>query len=634
VQAASGLLRHRGPDGEGYAWIGIEGDAIEFKGADSPESLDFLPLLSPELLPRRAGVLLGHRRLSILDTTSAGHQPMKTSDGRLWITFNGEVYNYRELREELGGFYEFSTGSDTEVVLAAWLVWGKECVRKFVGMFAFVLVDCRAANPSVYMVRDPFGIKPLYWASLDGDLLFASEIKGLFAMGLKAVGNGRRLLPYLNNGTTDFGDETLFEGIYQLPSGSRMLVNWRGGHLSKETERYWAPRPGSVSSLSISEAAEAIRAIFVKNIGLHLRSDVPIGAALSGGIDSSGIVGGMRGLNPEVEINAFSYVAGDEKLSEERWMDLVAREKGIVQHKVYGSPDRLSAAVEDLVYVQDEPFGSTSIFVQYEVFRASAEAGVKVMLDGQGADELFAGYYGYGARRAETLIRRLRFLEAISFIRSSTEPGLLSRMIYGFLPDSARLLAKRFSKRGGGLKAVRRGWLTDYSGLNEWGERASGADRLRMELSHSISTSSLPMLLRYEDRNSMAHSVESRVPFLTVEMAELALSLPEEIIFSEGGYSKHVLRQALKGLVPESILSRRDKIGFATPEGSWLKALTPWVTEQFCEASLERVPFLDGVEVRRQWQDFLNGKAHFDHRFWRWCNLAVWARQHEVCFRA
>ena len=620
---------------------GIAGLVLD-EPAKLPSGVDFLEALAHRG-PDDAGKLvwgdrvwLFHRRLSILDPTPGGRQPMSTSDGRLTIVFNGEIYNFLELRAELKGLgHRFRSQSDTEVLLAAWAEWGKDSIQRLMGMFAFAIFDTR--ERTLYLVRDFFGIKPLYYCRFNGGFAFASEIRPL----LRLPGVSRRVSPeqvyrYLRFGLTDDGEKTLFADVYQVPAAHFLRINLDTLEVSSPT-RYWRLDLGEPSSLSFQDAAEKLRELFLESVRLHLRSDVPVGSALSGGIDSSAIVMAMRYLEPGLELHTFSYVADDPSVSEEAWVDLVGRAARACVHKVRLTPQELVADLDRLVEVQGEPFGSTSIYAQYRVFRLVRETGIKVVLDGQGGDELLGGYVPYTAARVASLVRSGRLREALELLgRASQQPGrkgLWRQVLSHLLPASLQPLARRVARQGLTPSWLRWQWFADRGVIPTLPRPRYRQQHLRHELLHTLTHTSLPQLLRYEDRNSMAHSVESRVPFLTPRLAEFVFSLPEDYIVAPDGTTKAVFRAAMRGIVPDAILGRRDKVGFATPEQRWLKELFPWVERQLSPSTLELVPVLDPEGVRREWQAVLSGKRPFDFRVWRWLNLLAWGRVFEVEFQ-
>jgi asparagine synthase (glutamine-hydrolysing) len=346
----------------------------------------------------------------------------------------------------------------------------------------------------------------------------------------------------------------------------------------------------------------------------------------------------MRHLDPHLEIHTFSYAADDPAVSEERWADIVTNAAGAVSHKVRPTPAEMMSDLNYLIGTQDEPFGSTSIYAQHRVFKLAHEAGIKVMLDGQGADELLAGYPFYLTSRVASLLRQGQLIEANRLTRQASRlpqsqgMKLLARAGASLLPTGVRHLVRRKTENG----AVP-GWLND-----EWFARrgvqirqpfkSRGQDILREQLHDTLVDSSLPMLLRYEDRNSMAQSIESRVPFLTVELAEFILSLPESYLIGPDGTSKRVFRQAMRGIVPDAILDRRDKVGFATPERKWLATSRSWVDEVLRSERAAQVPVLNLPEMKSEWEAILAGRRRFDFRVWRWLNVIRWAHDFNVSF--
>lgn len=632
---ASDVIRHRGPDGEGFVWLPAGGSRlpVPMAGPATPAALSLPRWESLKNQVEGAGALFAHRRLSILDVSEAGHQPMNAAAGKLWITFNGEVYNYRELREELRGNFDFRSGTDTEVLLAAWLAWGPAMLPRLTGMFSFAVADFRVADqPEFFLARDPFGIKPCYYAWHQGAFIFASEIKALLAAGVSPKANPTRLHRYLTDGLTDYGSGSMFSGIYQLPAAHWLKISLKSQASAPLPVCYWngpARRPVPADR---DEAAALVRNVFLRNVALHLRSDVPLGAALSGGIDSSSIVGAIREVEPGAVIKAIGYVAESESMSEERWMDMAAESAGATLYKCSPGSGALMNGMERLIRTQDEPFGSTSIFAQWTVFKAAADQGLKVMLDGQGADEMLAGYPLYPARRLETLIRMGRFSEAFQFWRAAGPRlgmvRLLAQTGATITGQPLSELVKRTLGRSEGSQVLNENWFKRHGVLDDRPSRITDPERLRAELWHTLRVSSLPMLLRYEDRNSMAHSVESRVPFLTVELTETLLSLPEKWLVDDQGTSKAIFRQAMRGIVPDPVLNRLDKIGFVTPERQWLQELRPWVENQLDSLKNGVGVGLDPDKVLKQWRALTEGRARFDFRFWRWLNVIAWSRCH------
>jgi len=647
IHAMTRALRHRGPDDEGYAFFEhANGRTWIYGGRDTPKSVygsDY-PYTPDEPLserkPGRVRLALGHRRLSILDLSPAGHQPMCTPDGRYWIVYNGEIYNYLELRETLAGMgCVFQSNSDTEVLLHAYAQWREDALRKLVGMFAFALFD-RQEN-RVFLARDFFGIKPLYYAPLAGGFAFASEIKSLLEMpGLKRSPNPQRVYEYLRFGLADHGEETLFQEIRQVPAAHWMTVSLDGRHIG-EPRKYWDLNLDGRADVSPGQAARKVRDLFLDNVRLHLRSDVPVGAALSGGIDSSAIVMAMRRVQGSaLSLHTFSYIAEEARMSEEAWVDLVGSRAGACVYKVRPTPRELMRDLDQLISVQDEPFGSTSIYAQYRVMRLTKEKGIKVMLDGQGSDELLGGYRPYFAARLASLIKCLRWGRALRFFlnlfRFKDYPMKTILMQTGgyFISGPLKIYAHRLS----GMDLLP-GWL-EKDWFRERGLKIARPDKgkqkhtLRRELYRSLMEELLIGLLRYEDRNSMAFSIESRVPFLTPAFATFIFSLPEEQIIDMEGTTKWVFREAMRGIVPDGILDRKDKIGFATPEKQWLLHLRPWVEETLDGEVARRMPLFNLPAIKNEWRDVSEGRKPFDFQVWRWLNFIRWAEQQNIAFDA
>lgn len=607
-------LAHRGPDDLGFAVLGRAGVTAGRRYSG--------PLLTSD-------PVLIHRRLSILDLEETGWQPMSAGEGRFWLIFNGEIYNFLELREELKALgHRFRGRSDTEVLLAGYAQWGEGVLPRLVGMFAFALADME--RRTLLLARDPFGIKPLYCAETPDGVTFASEIKALLHLpGVRRRVDQERLFVYLRQGETDFGGGTLFADVQQLPAAHYLVVSLDGPRLPTPV-RYWSLTPQPVSELSFAEAARRLRELFVRSVQLHLRSDVPVGAALSGGIDSSATVMAMREIcGARLDLHTFSFIGEGARSDESAWIDLVGGQAGAAMHRVRPSAEELVADLDRLIAAQDEPFGSTSIYAQYRVFGLVRQAGIKVVLDGQGADELLAGYPQYRAARITSLFRQgrlgdiVRMLRSLSRTSDRTALWTLLRAADFALPEAVqgplrRLVGEEFVPP----------WLDArwFGGPAKPRSRYTpGSEVLHGELRRTLVEQGLPMLLRYEDRNSMAFSIESRVPFLIPELADFLAGLPEEYLIGPDGTSKRIFRAAMRGLVPDAVLDRTDKIGFATPEQAWLGQLRPWVERVLSDPAAAEIPAIRLPEIRREWEAVVAGRRPFSFRVWRWINLIRWS---------
>ena len=618
----SDSLYTRGPDDFGF--LGLSGTST-VKVSRNPDEL-----LNPWL-----GLV--HRRLAILDLSEAGWQPMVTPDGRYAIVFNGEIYNYLELQVELKSLgYTFHSHSDTEVLLAAYAHWGIEALNRLVGMFAFAILDTQ--KRSIFLARDFFGIKPLYYTHWRNGFAFASEIKALLQIpDLNRQVNPQSLYDYLRFGFTDHGGETLLANIHQLPAAHYLEISLDSPSEFKPV-RYWQVNLNNRLEVSFEAAAQQLREIFLNNVQMHLRSDVPVGAALSGGIDSSSIVMAMRYLEPDLELHTFSYIANDPKLNEERWIDIIAQKSNSISHKIHATPEQLVQDLDHLIYAQDQPFGSTSIYAQRQVFQLARETGITVMLDGQGADEILGGYRFYMGGRLASLIRNGRWDRAIQFLQQAAKlpdaNPLKVAIISGglLLPKSFQGSARKLIGEEFSPAWLSDAWFIERDTKLSYFLGGQSKEVLKDQL-HESMNNTLLALLRYEDRNSMAFSIESRVPFLTPALVNFLFSLPEEYIISPDCTSKSIFRQAMQGIVPDQILARRDKIGFGTPELSWLTTLSPWVEGVLNSEIAAHIPPLNIQNAKQEWQDILAGRKQFDTRVWRWINLIKWSEQYEIEFK-
>jgi len=543
-------IRHRGPDDLGtFAW----------PDPSSPARVD-----------------LGLVRLAILDLSPAGHQPMTLAGGRYTISYNGEITNYIEIRDELLTLGDtFVSDGDTEVLLKGWARWGVKTLDRLEGMFAIAVLDTQART--VTLARDPYGIKPLFYAHTGDRLLFNSELRGLIAAGLPHPRlDWQSAVDYLQWGAYDHTERTFLDGVLQLAPGHHVTLDTTTGRLGEPT-RYWWPSIATTFHGGYAEAADTVRSMFLASVERNLRSDVPLGIALSGGLDSSAIVGAVRQLEPDLPVDTFSYIAPGFAQSEHEWIARVARALDATSHTVEAQAGDLKRDLDDLILSQGEPFGTTSIYAQYRVFQLAREHGVIVTLDGQGGDELFAGYFGYPAQRMHSMIETGHWAAAVGFTRAWGEwPG---RSRQSMLLETASQFVPRGMR---GHRSATVSPLLDASALAARGvstsfplagEESGRGVRLKGYLRTALTRRGLPALLRHGDRNSMRFSIESRVPFLDRGLTEFVLSLPEDWLIGGDGTSKRILRDAVRGWIPQEVIDRRDKIGFATPQDGWLDEL-------------------------------------------------------------
>lgn len=598
-------IKHRGPDDDGF-----------------------------QLYPfGSAAVALGHTRLSIIDLSDAGHQPMHSHDGRWAIVFNGEIYNYRELRVGLQTMgHSFSSDSDTEVLMAAWSQWGVDCLPRLVGMFAFAVLD--KTYGILTCVRDAFGIKPFFYSVLDGQFTFASELPALLELLPKKPSlNWQRSYDYLVHGDYDSTPDTLFEGVHQLPPAHWLQINVASGHLLTP-QRWWQPQVQERPSWHFDDAVEQLREQFLQNIRLHLRSDVPLGAALSGGIDSSAVVCAMRHLEPEMPIHTFSFIAEGRDVNEEYWVDMVNAHVRAIPHKVRVTSEELARDMEDMITCQGEPFGSTSIYAQYRVYKLAKENGITVTLDGQGADEMLAGYIGYPGQRLKSLLETGKVLGAWQFLNNwAASPGRSRLMAIKYLAseladDNVYEILRKIDGKSSvpnwinANKLLEKGVTLKKPRMRP--ESKTKGRRVMDELALSLTTRGISTLLRHGDRNSMRFGVESRVPFLTIDLVDLLLSMPENYLISNKGQTKNVFRAAMRGIVPDKILDREDKIGFETPELELLTGLYEQKKISFKNYGI--IPFANQEKMINEIEAALSGKIKYSWQIWRFINFSSWIR--------
>ncbi len=633
-------IRHRGPDDEGFLLVDTETrDAIPCSGSDSVTQLGLGRI--EEYYQPRFDLLFGFRRLSILDLSQAGHQPMSNVDGSLWIVFNGEIYNYIELRSELQALgYIFHTQSDTEVILNAYHAWGMDCLNRFNGMWAFALYDKRKNR--IFCARDRFGIKPFYYHFNDGRFLFGSEIKTLLGhSGIPRTPNEAVIYDYLAYGILDHTEETFYQGIKQLLPAHYLILEGR----SISIQRYWDIDPNNKFDIGSDEKAmqeysRRFFEIFEDAVRIHLRSDVPIGSCLSGGLDSSAIVTmtnrlllSVGGIDPTVigdRQKTFSSCFDDSRFDERRYIKDIVAITSAESNYIFPSPTNLMEELPKLMHHQDEPFGSTSMYAQWCVMKLAGQHGMRVLLDGQGSDEMLAGYtpffdtYWGTLAASGDLNRMMNEWNAHRELRGASMSYLLQHTLFALAPRSMQRQV-RFNRGSQALSPDFSGRYRDrFFDSNPTHSHSLMNERLYLFTAQT----SLPALLRYEDRSSMAHSIESRVPFLDYRLVEYIFSLPDHQKINKG-YTKAVLRNALGELIPQQILKRTDKMGFVTPEHVWFAdELKSWADEIINSPEFKSRGYFDHQRVLKVTQEYQNQRRDIGFALWRWINLELWLREY------
>ena len=601
VEAMMTALAHRGPDGRGAYFDD--------------------------------GVALGHLRLAIIDLSDAGHQPFASDDGTLQLIHNGEIYNYRELRSELEGKgHQFRSATDTEVVLAAYREWGDRCVERFNGMWAFAIWD--EPRRRLFCSRDRFGVKPFLYHWDGSRFVFASEPAAFRAnRDIALRPNARAVRDFIEQGYADHLDETFFEGIHHLPAAHSLVVDAGGLAI----RRYWQLEPRA--ELPADPAGE-FRELFMDAVRLRLRSDVRVGTALSGGLDSSAIAGAIDYLLRTEHDAAgavgtrqqtFTAYFEDAGFDERPYAEAVVVETGAEAHWISFTDAQLVDVLPRVVEAQGEPFGSTSIAAQWHVMRAAQAAGVTVMLDGQGGDEVLAGYPTTFPYLLADMIAAGRLSDATREIKAHRRvQGVSGRYVAQALatPFLPRNLRWRLRGRRGGAHALVGPSLQAIDTTPERTNVADLPDRLRRQYGLILLERGLPELLRYEDRNSMAHSIEARVPFLDYRIAELTFGLPAAEL-AHDGLTKRLLRNGLTDVLPPVVRDRRDKLGFVTPEARFFRgALGELAADVFSSRAFLERGLVDAATARKRLAEHRRGHETAGFELWRALSVELWARDY------
>jgi len=611
------LVKYRGPDGFGLAFFDVRANLA----GECIHNREEFPKIE------RPSLGLGARRLAILDLSESGLQPMQIDDGDFWITYNGEVYNYVEVRQELERLdHRFHTHTDTEVILRAYRQWGSSCVERFNGMWAFAIYD--RPQRKLFCSRDRFGVKPFYYFATPSVLVFGSEIKQILEYpGVQREANASIVLQYLEQGVQDHSESTFFEGVRQLLPGHSMFIDLSHASISANISKYWELPIGCETNLSESQAIEQFVTQLQRSVNWRLRSDVPVGSCLSGGLDSSSVVMLASKAGRAKEFHSFSSCYEDPTIDERQFIQEVVSSSGTTPHYVFPQGEGFWDELDRLIWHQDEPVGGSSVYAQWCVMREARKQGVPVLLDGQGGDETLCGY------------RKFYFFYLWHLMRKA-DPHVLHEGIAWIRNSEGRLWSWSHAKRytggfGGGSGSLRaRVCCPEFANNHHHiprhgiGPGASLCERQKDDLRFW----SIPALLHYEDRNSMAHSIEARVPMLDYQLAEFAVNCPPNLKLRDG-WTKWILRQALRGTLPEAVRLRRSKLGFATPQDQWLRQDARGTIRSVIHDSAFRIGrILAQKKVGKQLEDFISNRAGCLNGLeaFRVLNLELWARVFEV----
>jgi asparagine synthase (glutamine-hydrolysing) len=640
LQRMNDRQAHRGPDGEGFAF-----------GWNVSGRFDhtFVRRTGDLQAGASASVGLGHRRLAIIDLSDRGLQPMPSEDHSTWIVFNGEIYNFRELRSQLAQGYTFRSMTDTEVLLQSYLRWGEDCLRHLEGMFAFAIWDGK--NGRLFCARDRLGIKPFYYATPHGYFIFASEMKSLLAFpGFDATPDDDAVFEFLIHTNCDYGDRTMLRNVKALPAGHCLTVDISSRAVA--VRRYWSLEPRTTSQQSQSDQIDQLRSLLISTMRKHLISDVRAGSCLSGGVDSSTVVGLMGKIwNEEPEaasaigkkFHTFTSCFDYAELDERDYALAVADHVKATPQLVFPTPDGFWSDFERLAWHQDMPFFSLAFYAQYHVMRAASEAGVKVLLDGQGGDEVFGGYAKFRYAYLASLLRSGKFSAAArelgAMIRQGDRYVLDIRNGHRYLPRRLRRFLKVDSLLKDALNTdfnrlvsaestpATRWWhyvAHQKNGNGSW----SPVQRIQID---DILLDTLPSQLRFEDRSSMAFSIEARVPLLDHKLVEYGVALPDDLKV-HNGWNKFAIRQAMKGLIPDAVRQRQKKLSFPAPDRFWLsRDLRPQVTA-LIEDDLRCRKYIDVGVLRRWYRSEQSNSANTESYLglFRLLSLEMWMRAFRI----
>ena len=578
----------------------------------------------------KVSIALGHTRLSIIDLTFSENQPIMSKDKRFVMVFNGEIYNYNDLKEELkanGTF--FDSLSDSEVLVEAWAKWHQDCLKKIQGMYAFVIIDL--LKNEIFLVRDHCGIKPLYYAIQEGTIFFSSEPKALSRLLNRKVNlDDVQIINYLTLGIDSFGDETYFQGIKQVLPGHYVKANIVSGNLICNTNQFWTIQIQDEFEMSKEEISEHLYELLRGVTRAHMQSDVPLGMTLSGGVDSSILALLAKSLSANGELNTFSFISNDMSVSEKHWVDLINQKSNSNSHFARINQSELIDNLIDFIDCQGEPVRTPSGLAQYMVYKTASQKGFKVLLDGQGADEVFGGYLGYpGSVLKEDLAKR-NFVTATRFSLNwlrrfpDHRNTLIREIALDSLPHFAlkKLAHKGFPERINLINLEDRNSIAfDRLFDLQKSQNAKNKRYLSSRLAHAVNSPELHSLLRIVDRNSMRWSVESRVPYLDKSIIEFANRIPHHLQVSIEAETKFLLKETFRDLLPQEIRYRK-KFGYSIGKNEWL----PTVKQELIRRkdSLTNFNFLDLENVQQLFRNIESDKPLDSVIIWRLFNLVIW----------
>ena len=561
-------------------------------------------------------VSLGHSRLSIIDLSPKGHQPMCNEDETIWLTYNGEIYNFFEIKEDLiKAGHIFKSHTDSEVIIHAYEQYGMECLNRFNGMWAFCLYDKK--RDLLILSRDRFGVKPLYYHIAEGKIIFSSMISALLTHKVERKPDMSVIMEYLAFNLLNHDTRTFFKDIWSLEPGSFLIFNLHSTEVSIKKWYQIKKHP----AVTVPELTQ----LFIQSVRSRTVADVPIGSCLSGGIDSSAIV-----CTLDTMINqpffTYSLIFPGKKIDESRYMKEVGKHTKIQQQFTTLSRNNFLNDLPDFIKAQEEPTTGLSVYGQYCIMRLAYENKAKVLLDGQGGDEIFAGYTYYFSYYYFELLKKGRIITLLKEMRSYRKnfKDYYPHQFLCFMLLPAKI--QNYVYKNYLLTWLNYGLLHE-SAVNKSDPRCKPMT-LHKALVLTLLNTAIPHLLRYEDKNSMRWSIETRVPFLDFNLVETAMSIPTQEKIQQGK-TKIIFKEAIKNLIPAMILQRKDKIGFETPVDEFFR--DPQIRE-FCETiffsePFKSRPYWNWREVERHYNRHLEGKANIGDTLWKWINLEIWLRE-------
>jgi len=647
IHSMSNALKHRGPDDEGF--LLVNENSVSAAGSDDTQqscwnsSLSYTPKKSINDCNENYHFAFGHRRLAVIDLSEAAHQPMCDDSENIWIVCNGEIYNYIELRKELqAAGFTFTSKSDIEVLLAAYKHWGVECLSKFNGMWSFVIYDKK--KQLLFGSRDRLGVKPFYYYNDSKTFAFASEQKALLQIQVVETGiNYPAVFEHLLMAQIELQSEGFFKNIFELSPGHYFMYDLKTNEL--KIEKYYTLAfeysTSHFSKSKLKDYSEQLVNKMTHAVNVRLRSDVPVGFCLSGGLDSSTIVSIASKINNKNKlsqlsdnITVFTATNTNENTDESKWAAIIAKKNNIRWVKAECNPENIMSELEDIIYHQDIPLCTTSTYAQNKVMQSAKENGVTILLDGQGGDELFAGYPVFYTSYYLELLKRFRFGNFINelahtgnapysagvffkstgkIIMDSILPDFITPMIAGSIKKELHFFSSNFRKKNNQLI----NFSNDFN-----------AKPLNASLHNYCTDYYLRNLLRWEDRCSMQYSIESRTPFADdVALINFIFQIPS-VYKIKHGWSKYLMRVAIKGLVPEEIRLRKDKLGFSTPQQQWLKVIHPQmktIVQDFGRSS----EIINNELLLTKWDSIFNDDRQLKIQafIWRYVCFLIWKKK-------